>query len=263
MTIWEDFEIECTKFLNDQFGEYARFYHQGGSDSTIPDIKVETNTNKMFFIEAKYSPAQCGQFVLFPNLSTQKFDYSTKNITDNNIFSQRIIDFMNNDFDSFKDAGTAGKTITFNGCENVFYNWIITTYQAKGVKFFITNEFKILPIERLNDYFEITAKYRVKRSGSGRVGNKNFAIVKEFILDKFSVNNILNNNGKMTFVSPSQLHNIKFIIEGTEYMISKRNAEYEVRKLSNTFNANVIFSIRLKNDNKGISIEDFIFILEN
>ena len=42
-----------------------------------------------------------------------------------------------------------------------------------------------------------------------------------------------------------------------------RDNYYEIRKLSNTFNANVIFSIELKSNDSGISIADFIFILTN
>ena len=49
MSTWEQFEIDCTRFLMEQFGEYATFIHQGGSDSTVPDIKVTTKKNKQFF----------------------------------------------------------------------------------------------------------------------------------------------------------------------------------------------------------------------
>ena len=40
MAIWEEFEIQCTDYLNNRFGAYARFFHQGGADSTVPDILV-------------------------------------------------------------------------------------------------------------------------------------------------------------------------------------------------------------------------------
>ena len=40
MAIWEEFEIQCTDFLNNRFGAYAKFFHQGGADSTVPDILV-------------------------------------------------------------------------------------------------------------------------------------------------------------------------------------------------------------------------------
>ena len=81
MSTWEQFEIDCTRFLMEQFGEYATFIHQGRSDSTVPDIKVTTKKNKQFYIEAKHSPAQCGQFVLLPNVETRKFEYSRLNST--------------------------------------------------------------------------------------------------------------------------------------------------------------------------------------
>ena len=139
MSTWEQFEIDCTRFLMEQFGEYATFIHQGGSDSTVPDIKVTTKKNKQFYIEAKHSPAQCGQFVLLPNIETKKFEYSRLNSTEINEFSQVIINHMNNNFEEFKEAGTAGKNIEFDNCQNVFNDWIVKTYKDKGVKFFITN----------------------------------------------------------------------------------------------------------------------------
>jgi len=42
------------------------------------------------------------------------------------------------------------------------------------------------------------------------------------------------------------IHNLRFIFDGFEYMFSRRDNRYEVRRLSNTFNSNVIFSISLK-----------------
>ncbi len=42
MALWEEFEIQCTDYLNDKFGCYAIFSHQGGTDSTVPDILVQT-----------------------------------------------------------------------------------------------------------------------------------------------------------------------------------------------------------------------------
>ena len=90
LTNWIDFEIECTDYLNKSFGAYARFIHQGGSDSTIPDILVETNHGNSFYIDAKHCPAQCGQFVLLPNILSQKFEYSRKNISKLNTFAKKL-----------------------------------------------------------------------------------------------------------------------------------------------------------------------------
>ena len=68
MPIWEDFELKCTDYLKKNFGQYAEYYHQGGADSTVPDILVKAENGKSFYIEVKHCPAQCGQFVLSPDL---------------------------------------------------------------------------------------------------------------------------------------------------------------------------------------------------
>ena len=68
MERWEEFEIQCTEYLNQKFGAYANFIHQGGANSTVSDILVHTNTGNSFYMDVKHSPAQCGQFVLLPDL---------------------------------------------------------------------------------------------------------------------------------------------------------------------------------------------------
>lgn len=261
MNVWEKFEEDCILLLIEQFGEYAKFTHQGKSDSTIPDIKVETKKNKKFYIEAKHSPAQCGQFVLLPNVETKKFEYSRLNSTDINEFSQIIINHMNDDFEEFKEAGTAGKAIEFENCRDIFNQWIIKTYKDKGVKFFITNNYVMLPIEKFADYFNVSAKYRIKRSGSSSVGSGNINKVIQYLTTKYPDIKLKSVKDKVFIYAEYNLHNERFTIGKNEYMISKRDDNYEIRKLSNTFNANVIFSIELKTNNGGISISDFIFIL--
>lgn len=119
MAIWEKFEIQCTDYLNRKFGTYARFIHQGGADSTVSDILVETKRGKSFYIDVKHSPAQCGQFVLLPDLETCTFKYSRQNVNPINRYAEIIIDYMNEDFDAFREAGTAGKDINMRNGEAV------------------------------------------------------------------------------------------------------------------------------------------------
>ena len=262
MSIWKDFEIQCTEYLNNKFGAYATFIHQGGSNSTIPDILVNTNSGNTFYIDAKHSPAQCGQFVLLPNLETRTFEYSHQNATPFNPYTEIIIAFMNENFNEFKDAGTSGKDINIPNNSNIFGNWIIQTYKNKGVKFFITNGYTILPIDSFLDYFNVTAKYRIKRSGSSSVGKSRLESVKNYI---FSHDYIITNShfvgNKLFVVSPQQLHEQRFLLRGIEYMFSLRENEYELRRLSNTYNANVIFSIKYKSTIPGMTDNDFIYCL--
>ncbi len=261
MAIWKDFEQKCAEYLNRKFGQFATFSVEGGEDSTRPDIYVSTKNGRSFYIEAKHCPAQCGQFVLLPDLDTLTFTYSSLNTTELNDYSQMIIDYMNEDFETFKEAGTSGKSIEIENGSRIFSQWIISHYKNKGTKYFITNDFKIVPIDEFENYFYVDAKYRVKRSGSGPVGKNRIQAVIDYIATLEHSIDISRIDGDKLFVSCRyNIHNERFIYNGNEYMFSARDDVYEVRKLSNTFNANVIFSI----DNKqltGVSDEDFILEL--
>ncbi len=216
---------------------------------------------EIFYIDAKHSPAQCGQFVLLPDLDSYTFKYSNQNVNRINKYAEMIMDYMNQDFDTFREAGTAGKDINMPNGSNIFANWIIQTYQEKGVKFFITNNYTLLPIQQFSEYFEVFAKYRIKRSGSGNVGKNNIDSVMDYIISHDYIITDSHSTENKLFVSSScNLHNNRFIFRGIEYMFSLRGDEYELRKLSNTYNANVIFSIKQKSTH-GISNEAFIQFL--
>lgn len=261
MAIWENFEIECTDYLKKAYGAYAKFTHKGGADSTVPDIYVET-AHESFYIDAKHSPAQCGQFVLLPDISTGTFEYSPQNVNHINAYAKKIMEHMNKSFDEFRDAGTSGKDIVMPEDQEVFAGWIMDIYKEKGVRFFITNNQTILPIERFKEYFEISAKYRIKRSGSSSVGKSRIPAVIEHITRDYNVHNTRIDGDKLFVVSHARYQNERFILRGYEYMFSLRDHEYEIRKLSNTYNANVIFSIKLKNGKYGMSHEEFISALK-
>lgn len=263
MSVWEEFEIQCTNFLNSKFNAYATFTHQGGANSTVPDILVNTNNGKSFYIDAKHSPAQCGQFVLLPNLETGTFEYSHLNVNPINRYAKMIMNYMNNDFDAYREAGTAGKDIDMPNGSNIFAAWIIQAYRDKEVDFFITNNYTILPIEYFKEYFDVTAKYRIKRSGSGNVGKSRLKLVMDYIsTHDYAITDFRIDRDKLFIVSPQKLHDHRFILRGTEYMFSLRGDEYELRKLSNTYNANVIFSIKRKNSTLGMSEIEFINYLK-
>lgn len=263
MAIWEEFEIQCTDYLNKRFGDYARFIHHGGADSTVPDILINTKSGNSFYIEAKHSPAQCGQFVLLPNLEKGTFVYSHLNVNHINRYAEMIISYMNEAFDEFREAGTAGKDIDMPNGSDIFADWIIQVYKDKGTKFFITNNYTILPIERFRDYFDITAKYRVKRSGSSNVGKSRIKPVIDYIESHdYIITDSRIAGDKLFVISPQKLHDHRFILHGIEYMFSLRGNEYELRKLSNTYNANVIFSIRQRTFVQGMDDNEFINYLK-
>ncbi|MFZ7242712.1 hypothetical protein ACLSZ5_06030, partial [Avibacterium avium] len=144
-----------------------------------------------------------------------------------------------------------------NGSD-IFSNWIIHTYKKKNVRFFITNNYTIFPIDCLKEHFEVTAKYRIKRSGSTNVGKLYINDVMKYVIHNYKITNHRTENGKLFVISSQDLDKCKFKIFETEYMFSPRGSEYEIRKLSNTNNANVIFSVTQKASIKGMPKALFI-----
>lgn len=215
----------------------------------------------MFYVEAKHCPAQCGQFVLLPNIATETFDYSRLNTTPINKYACAIIEHMNQSFETFKNAGTKGKIIEMSNGSDVFVEWIKNYYKSKGTEYIITNNFEIFSIDDIENVFNVSATYRVKRSGSSNVGKGKFIKVKAYIENNYPITAIGTDGDRMIATSNNELHNIRFKIDGTEYMFSKRENVYEIRRLSNTFNANVIFSIELQSIIDSITKGDFIKIL--
>ncbi len=252
---WKQFEIETTKYLNDNFSDIASFHLLGNSDTTKSDILV-TKKNNYYFIEAKNCPAQCGQFVLLPNANSFKFSYSKKNSDKLNSEAQIIINHMDNEFNEYNSANTAGKLIEFYNDQLVFSSWIIEHYKSKKVRFIITNNNVVIKLEDFEKAFYIKALFRIKRSGSSNVGIKNIDSVKLYLEKQFKIKDFVLIGSKLFFKSDNKLENIKFNINENEYYISKKNINYEVRKLSRTFNSNVIFSIQLKPNFKGLSKEE-------
>lgn len=236
---WRAFEEECAAYLNEKYG--IKFELQGESDSTVSDILCR-GKRKDFYIEAKMPSAQCGQFVLLPDLKNGVFKYSPKNKTNENEYTKMIVDFMDSNFHEFCDSGTAG--VDINMSKSVFYNWIISYYKEKGAEFFITKdrgEFLIFPIDRFHKYFDVTAKYREKKSGSSSLNNSNrsdfeYAMGIAGIDFRFS---------GLDIISDRYLDGIKVNGDKYDYLLRENDSNYKVRKLSNTRNANVIFSIEL------------------
>ena len=166
MESWKEFEKSCYSYLVRAYGNVCSFEPHGESDSTNSDIEVSTKRNGTFFIEAKEDVAQCGQFVLFPDEENGEFIYSPRNKSRLNTYSQNIIDYMNDNFDDFVAAGTRGQDIDVP--ESIFCGWIKNYYATKNVRFFITKDrdYIIFPIERFDEYFSVSATYRIKKSGS-------------------------------------------------------------------------------------------------
>lgn len=263
---WAKLETEVAEWLNNKVSDpNVSFQQCGGSDSTVSDIQIMVNnkpTGK--FIEVKSANAQAGQFVLFPNTATRTFEYSTKNHSDynnpiNGLVVSEILDFMDENFDSYANAGTKGVEIMFpklsaEDNSRFLALWIADYYSnVKHAEWLTTkdsnNNIILLPFSKLAEYFDVTACYRVKKSGSSSVKGscKTLETVKQAIInlnpDNVPKFTIVNNKLYAKFETiPKNLGNADYhlAIKGDWGTL------FEVRKLSKTFNSNVIFSLKLK-----------------
>lgn len=248
MSEWGIFEEECFEFLSKTYGSVSvKFEKSGMSDSTAPDVKVFINGVNTFNIETKMSSAQCGQFVLIPDDINKLFNFSSQNKYPENEYSNKMKELMNKDFIGYMKAGTAGKKLEME--ESIFYSWIKGYYAKKNVKFFITKStgYVIIPIEKFEQYFDVSTTYRMKKSGSSEPSKDNYAEIKE-LLNKSGVDVNLENKGKKLFiVSKRDIGELKLYGVNYNYKLAKKDDyKFEVRRLSNTCNSNVIFSIKLK-----------------
>lgn len=254
MESWKEFEKSCYNYLVRTYGGICKFEPLGESDSTYPDVRVRPNNGKPFYIETKESLAQCGQFVLFPDETRGVFEYSSGNKSPLNSYSQEIMNHMNRRFDDFANAGTRGQDI--NLPDSVFYGWIKKYYSDKGVRFFITkgSNYVILPIDRFEEYFSVSATYRIKKSGSADPSRTNVPEIISILNARGCRYELLMDGKKMFVKATDNLSGLK--LRGVKYTYLFNQTErgvYNIRKLSNTQNANVIFSISLK---RGQDIRD-------
>lgn len=248
---WQEFEIFCLNYLTRIFGNY--FSSRGGSDSTHSDIEYSSERIN-FAIECKMPHSQSGQFVLIPNEEYKIFDFSKKNKTSRTLDgTEEIITYVNEHFDEFSSPGTKGVDLQMD--PSVYERWIKAMYRQKNVEYIMTSineticdeNIVILPLDRIGEYFDISCKYRVKKSGSSGVGKKKYKDACKML--KQSGIEFAEVDGYQIYMEKKLINSIHFGAEG-KYKFNLNTCEpaftYRIRVLSNTFNANIIFSLKIK-----------------
>lgn len=255
----EAFEKSCLAYLKRTYKAKASvFYYEGGMDSTKSDIAVMKNGDIDFFIEAKDTLAQSGQFVLIPNPDVEAFVFSPRNRSKPNEMTEIIMAYMNQLFHDFNNAGTAGKVLDID--TSVFAKWIIDHYRQKNVKYVIScgKDYVIFPIGKFDHYFDISANYRIKKSGSGEPAKRDIEAVKNAVKEFYPAASFSQNGKKLYARIVTALTAERFVLGKYTYYFSERSPDfYEIRRLSNTYNMNVIFTIKLIRSQESADLEVF------
>ena len=260
----EQFEIDSHLYLKNKYEtDSVKFIRHDTADSTGSDIEVFVKGKPSFFIEAKDTSAQSGQFVLLSDDTKKEFVFSPRNKSVQNEMTEIIINYMNSDYDRFNAAGTSGEILNINPA--IFSNWIIGHYKQKNVKYVISKKSAMIicPIDKFSEYFEVSATFRIKKSGSSEPSAKYIDAVIEELNQKYGITNIYKqtiNGKKKLFANASvDLCKVRFSLGKYTYYLSPQELEgnFEIKQLSNTRNKNVIFSISIKQEQQPSDLVTF------
>lgn len=260
----EQFELESLAYLKTNYGKNGiTFIHHDTADSTGSDIEVIKNGRSVFFIEAKDTAAQSGQFVLLPNDVTRSFVFSPRNKSVPNKMTQIMIEYMNADYDRFNSAGTAGEALDID--PNIFTDWIIGHYKEKNVKYVISKRRNMIicPIDKFGEYFEVSANFRIKKSGSSEPSGKYVNAVITALQQNYGLTDIykqtVNGKKKLFVNAPAHLSKVRFELGDYTYYLSPQETagNFEVKQLSNTRNKNVIFTINVIQEQAASDLAQF------
>lgn len=257
---WERFEKECELYLNEEYGtEETKFYLQGSTDSNVGDILVIKEDKDLFYIEVKSELSQAGQFVVVKDRGQWIFGEANKSHP--TINTQKIIEYLNTD--NVKSITTKGTALYID--ENIQYGWIKDFYKQRNVSFFITNynnKKVIIPIDKIENYFNISVIVRKKGSGSGEVSKPFWDKIKNSAVFKDCKDQEIRNKKRYLYFDelPDELTEEKTKFqdeidgESIRFQVQEVNEnELYVRKLSTTSNPTVIFSLESK---QGQNVED-------
>lgn len=260
----EQFELESLAYLKSKYqSNRIDFVHHDTADSTGSDIEVMINGESAFFIEAKDTAAQSGQFVLLPNDNTREFVFSPRNKSIPNEMTTIMIKYMNANYDRFSGAGTAGEMLDIDPA--IFSKWIVGHYKEKNVKYVISKRSNMLicPIDKFSEYFEVSANFRIKKSGSSEPSAKYVDAVINVLSSEYNIKDIykqtVNGKKKLFAHAPSTLSKLRFELGDYTYYFSPQDipGTFEIKQLSNTRNKNVIFSIYVKQEQVASDLQCF------
>jgi len=248
---WEVFQNQATEFLNDNFD--INFAMEGGFDATTSEITARNIDQVLTTIEAKFCPAQAGQIILLSD--GNKFTFSEKSKNTSNSFTQEIIDYLNDNYESFQGTNSATIPIT-NISYSTLFKWVKKVYSDKNVEWMIASkEFcnltaddtLLAPLNEIEKYFDISITFRRKKTGNDHIPGKDLLDFQEE-MDLVNPNyQIKRTNNRYLMTLNSKVTNFNI---GTKYLLSMTNKEcqYYIKKKDMNTNPNVVFQLNLKDN---------------
>ena len=263
---WQNFEEQAQKYLKENLKvKSLDIIFNGGSDSNLGDVELIKNKKHLFNIEIKEYQSQIGQFVVLPKHQDKKFILGNLKFNTNRI--SKIYEHMNENYEYYKSPTTAG--INLKCSKKMMYESIYSYCKDHNIEFFIskrkTSNFKIISIQNFEKNFDISGKYRKKKSGTSYI--KNNDALKDHLKKLFPEGNI-NSDKKGLILKLKNSESLKLKLKKNRsyqfdniniYFSPINDNEFYVKKKSCNNNATVIFSLEFHNKNK----DDDLNMLKN
>lgn len=249
MKDWEEFEQNATEFLQRLSPDFI-FRNIGNKVSNAPDIEVlNLQNHKIFNIEAKYTPSQAGQIVVLDNNGV--FQYSTKSKNIEVQATSILIEHLNINYSTYVDVSQSAIPISIH--EDILYSFIEEQYRIKNNEWIIASNRTssltstsvcLIPISEIRNNFFVSAVLRRKKSGTSEVPKFMRDRAREIVSSIFHAPKFEEDGKKIYFYGDIGHHPLQ--LPENLYLSEKGMNKYEIRKRSNTNNANIMFSLELK-----------------
>jgi hypothetical protein len=263
---WQKFEEEAQKYIKEKINlKDVEIKFEGGSDSNVGDIRIIKKNKHLFNIEIKKDCSQIGQFVILPDNKNKNFvlgnlKFNTKRIS-------KIHTHMNNNFEYYKSPNSTG--IILKCSKDLMYESIKLYCDDHNIKFFISKKesssFKIISTQNFEKNFDVSGKYRKKKSGTSYL--KDSEPLRNH-LKKLFKDCLIFTDEKGLIIKLSEEESSKLKLKKNRssifsdiniYFSPKGNNEFYLKKKSGTNNPTLIFSIEFHNKNN----DDDLLILKN
>lgn len=244
---WELFEENATEYLNSnvQINDFS-FIASGGANSNASDISVYHKSQNIFNIECKLKTSQAGQFVVLNDLENKFFFDSSKN---KGVKNRRvpIIEHMNSNYNYYSSKSNVELICD----EKMMFDAVKDHYRDKEVQFFISsnhfenfskNFIKVIDIDDMADNYNISGVYRIKRSGTRDLPQKDLTHIKSIISEQLGECKLEIMDNKAYLKTNKVLKNL--YLDRKKYILSPSGENaYRIKKRSNTQNSNIIFTL--------------------
>ena len=108
---------------------------------------------------------------------------------------------------------------------------------------FPKNFIKIIPLNEIQDHFDISGVYRIKRSGTSDLSKIDIIDFKKVISKKFE-RYVLETKDRKTYLITNEEIKYLYLGKGRYFLSKETNNTYRVKKRSITRNSNVIFTLK-------------------